>query len=391
MGKKGKRGRDWQGSVWKRSDQRWGAELPVQTPEGKKYRATTKRTEEEAVRWLNQMRYERDEGLLSAVDTKNPTVAAFLRRWLAGSVEGTVSRHTYYDYKNKVEKHIVPMLGSKKLKDLTHQDLQMLYRKKTQEGLSGRSVRYIHVTMSKALHEAEGVDLVRKNVARFATPPKLDTKEREPMTAQEIQTFLGAVRGHKDEALYLLAVTSGMRRGELFGLKWEDLDLEGRRYKVQRSLDTYYGPAEERAPKTKSGRRSGILLPEVVDSLRVHRQRQRHERLVSGPRWVDNDYLFPTGRGTPQRANNVLYRSLYPLCEAAGLRRLTFTDLRHSCATTLALLSVHPKTAQRIMGHSSIAVTMNVYTHALDEMQEDAADRVREFLFGGTEADSETL
>jgi len=379
----GKRGRDWQGSAWQRKDGRWGAELPVMTPEGKKYRATTKRTKEEAERWLNKMRYERDEDILLPSDAENITVAQYLRRWLTGSVEGTVARRTYRDYRDKVELHIVPVLGSRKLKSLTHQDLQNLYRRKIRDGLSARTVRYIHATLSKALHEAEAADLVRKNVARFAKPPPNDTQERDPMTVEEIRTFLGAIKGHKDEALYLLAVTTGMRRGELFGLKWdENLDLDAGRYKISHSLDTHKGAPDRKAPKTKTSKRSGILLPEVVSALRHYRQRQRHEKLRQGPRWQENGYVFPTSKGTPQRAENVLRRSLKPLCKQAGLRPLTFTDLRHSCATTLAYLEIHPRTAQRIMGHSSIDQTMNVYTHALDEMQEQAADRVREFLFG---------
>lgn len=242
-------------------------------------------------------------------------MATYLRRWLTGSVEGTVARHTYRDYRDKVENHIIPAIGKKKLKDLTYQDLQGLYRKKAKEGLT-RTVGYIHTTMSKALHEAEAADLVRKNVARFAKPPKIQAEERDPMTPDEIQAFLAAVRGHKDEALYLLAVTSGMRRGELFGLKWPDLDLEARRYKVSYSLDTLYGPPDRKDPKQRSSRRSGILLPEVATALRGQRQRQRHDRLRAGPRWEENDYVSrPTG-GRP-RGRTTFSRDLSNLCAPA--------------------------------------------------------------------------
>ncbi len=232
------------------------------------------------------------------------------------------------------------------------------------------------------MHQAEAWDLVRKNVARFAKPPKPAAEEREPMSPGEIRAFLAAVRGDRDEALYLLATTTGMRRGELFGLKWEDLDLDAGRYRVRRSLDTQYGPAAENDTKRRASRRPGILLPQVVASLRRHADLQRADRLKAGPRWSENGYVFPTNRGTPQRADNVLKRSLKPLCERHGLRRLTFTDLRHSVATFLALLDVHPKTAQRILGHGSVTTTLAVYTHALDEMHADAAGRLGEFLFG---------
>ncbi len=392
-GKKGRRGRarNWDGSYWQRPDGRWNSELPYLAPDGAKYYAqTTKRDEDEIKRWLNKKRYERDEGLLRPPEDRNLNVAMYLRRWLATSVEGTVSRHTLRDYRDMSENHIIiPAFGAKKLKGLARQDLQTLYRKMTADGYAAATVRHVHVVVGKALHEAEAEDLVRKNVARFVKPPRPDRIEREPMSPNEVKAFLRALQGHKDQALYLLAVTGGMRRGELFGLKWSDLDLEKRRYKVQRSLDYLYGPAQEKEPKRESSRRSGILLPEVVSALRQHKRRQLEHRLMAGPRWEENGYVFPTRRGTPQRADNMLKRSLKPLCAGASLRPLTFTDLRHSCATFLAFLGVHPKTAQKILGHSSIAVTMNVYTHALDEMQEDAARRYREFLFGGEDAEEE--
>lgn len=382
-GNKRKKNPSGQGGVSERRDGRYDAYLTVCDPDGtKRVDRVTKPTRLEALRWLNKRRHERDEGVILPRDAERITVAGYLRRWLSDSVEGTVSRHTYRDYRDKVGNHIIPALGRKKLKDLTHQDLQALYRKKTEEGLSARTVRYVHTTMGKALHEAEAADLVRKNVARFAKPPKPDAEEREPMAVEEIRAFLTAIRGHKDEALYLLAITTGMRRGELFGLRWPDVDLEKRRYKVSHSLDTLYGPPVLKDPKRGSGKRSGILLPEVVAALEAHRKRQLEDRLRAGPRWQENGYVFPTNRGTPQRADNVLKRSLKPLCVEAGLRPLTFTDLRHSCATTLALLGVHLRTAIKIMGHASEAMLLNVYTHVLDEMEEDAAERLRSFLFG---------
>lgn len=385
------RAKNWEGSYWQRSDERWNAELPYLGPDGTKYYAqTTKRDEEDIKRWLNKKRYERDEGLLRPSQDRNLTVAHYLRRWLVSSVESTVSRHTYRDYRDKVENHIIPAFGKKKLKDLVRQDLQALYRNMTAEGYAAATVRHVHVVIGKALHEAEAEDLVRKNVARFVKPPRPDREEREPMSPEEIKVFLQALDGHKDQALYLLALTGGMRRGELFGLKWSDLDLQNRRYKVQRSLDYLYGPAQEKEPKRESSRRSGILLPEVVSALREHKKRQLENHMIAGPRWQENGYVFPTRRGTPQRPDNVLRRSLKPLCVAANLRPLTFTDLRHSCATFLAFLGVHPKTTQKILGHSSIAVTMNVYTHALDEMHEDAARRYRKFLFGAHDDQEDT-
>lgn len=320
-----------------------------------------------------------------ALEAQTLTVGPYLDRWLRDSVEGTVSRHTYRDYQDKVKLHLKPSLGRIRLRDLTTLHLQSLYRQKIEDGLSSRSVRYIHVTIRKALEQAEAWDLVRKNVARFAKPPKAEHSERRYLTPEQAKRFLEAITGHRDEALYLVAVTTGLRRGELLGLKWTDLDLNERVLRVERSLDTYYGPATENAPKRKSSRRPASLFPEVVEALKAHRIRQLRDKLRAGPRWKEHGYVFPTSVGTGNRGDNVLKRSLKPLVAANDLPPITFHELRHSCATFLALLGVHPRTAQRILGHGSIATTLEAYTHVLDEMHQDASDKLRELFFGEVE------
>ncbi len=141
---------------------------------------------------------------------------------------------------------------------------------------------YVHTTIRKALAQAEAWDLVRKNVARFAKPPKEDHSEPDAMTVEEAQAFLRAIAGDRLEALYLLAVTTGLRRGELLGLKWADLNLDRGYLRVERSLDTLYGPPAENDPKRASSRRPAVLLPPVVASLKAHRTRQAAEKLAAG-------------------------------------------------------------------------------------------------------------
>lgn len=363
-------------------DGRADAELKIREWDGSERRIRKRLpSKKEAERWLVKVRYEQERQMLPSAESEKLTVADYLTQWLK-SIEGTVARHTFGDYADKVRLHIVPSLGRLRLRDLTRDHLQKLYRKKTAEGLSPRSVRYIHATMSKALHDAEGADLVRKNVARFARPPKYEHTERPIMSVAEAMLFLEAIRGHRHEALYLLAVTTGLRRGEMLGLRWEDLDLDAGTLRVSRSLDTYYGPARENAPKRQASRRAAKLPDPVADALRRHGrlQKSRAERL--GPLWQESGYVFTTTKGTPERGDNLLSRSLKPLMREAGLPEHNFQALRRSNATFLVLLGIHPRTAMRWLGHSDVATTMRIYQQAPDELQEQAAELMSGLLFG---------
>ncbi len=173
-----------------------------------------------------------------------------------------------------------------------------------------------------------------------------------------------------------------MRRGEILGLKWPDLDLERGSLRVLRSLSTDHGPPLEVPPKSEASKRPIKLLPEVIAALKAHRQRQRHEKLEAGPRWKDNNYVFPTLVGTGMSGNNLRNRSLRPLLDKAGLPRLTFHELRHTFATLELEIGERPKVVQEILGHSSIVQTMNTYSHVMPSMRDEAAERFRGHLFG---------
>lgn len=341
-------------------------------------------SKEAADRYILKLRHEEAEGILLAEDADRLTVGAYLKAWLEDSVRGTVARHTYRDYQDKVRLHIAPALGKKRLADLTTQDLNRFYRAKLKT-LSASHVRYLHTTMRKALHEAEGADLVRKNVARWAKPPKVEHTEKSVMSVEEAGKFLEAIRGDRLEALYLLAVTTGLRRGELLGLKWEDLDLDKGTLKVSRSLDTYYGPAQENAPKRAASRRPAVLPEPVVAALKKRKVQQHEEKLKAGKAWTNSGYVFATRIGSPERGDNVLARGLKPMMKRAGLPAHNFQTLRRSNATFLVMLGVNPRVAMRCLGHSDVATTMRYYQQAPDELQEKAAKLMGELLFPQSE------
>jgi hypothetical protein len=182
-------------SVLKDGSGRADAELKVGEWDGTETRHRKRLPSKEAAeRWLVRVRYEHERNTLPTKEAQNLTLGEYLERWLRDSVEGTVSRHTFRDYTDKVRLHIVPVIGRVRLRDLTRDHLQKLYRRKLGEGLSPRSVRYIHSTMSKALHDAEGADLVAKNVARFAKPPKDEHLEKPVMSVADAMHFLEVIR-----------------------------------------------------------------------------------------------------------------------------------------------------------------------------------------------------
>jgi integrase len=270
------------GSVSERPDGKADAEFKFREWDGTLMRCRKRLPSKEAAeRWLVRVRYEHERQMLPSAEAERLTLGDYLVSWLS-DIEGTVSRHTLRDYADKVRLHIAPALGNTRLRELTTGHLQKLYRRKLSEGLSPRSVRYIHVTLSKALHDAAGRDLVRKNVAKFAKPPKDEHSEKPVISVADAVLFLEAIRGDRFEALYLLAVTTGLRRGELLGLKWVDVDLDAGTLKVSRSLDSLYGPHQEVAPKRQASRGDGLNVLSTRQTPQPSADRQ-HSSRSSGP------------------------------------------------------------------------------------------------------------
>ena len=184
--------------------------------------------------------------------------------------------------------------------------------------------------------------------------------------------MLEAASGNRFEALYVVAIHTGLRRGELLGLRWTDVDLDAGTLQVRRSLDV---DGTFKTPKNRAARRTLKLTPRALDALKAHKVRQNAERLHTGSRWQDHGLVFPNAVGKPMNAGNLYRREFQPLLRRAGLANegSTIHSLRHTFATTLAEKGVHPSTAQKMLGHSDIRMTLAIYTHATDGMQDAAA------------------
>ncbi|MDP2727158.1 MAG: site-specific integrase [Dehalococcoidia bacterium] len=369
----GKRGQN-EGSIGRTTDGRWMARLTL--PGGKR-KALYGKTRNEVAKKLTEALRDKDRGLPSV--PQKQTVARFLGDWLEAT-RPTIKGTTFTRYEEYARLHIAPTLGALKLAALTPQHLQKLYAQKLVEGLSPMSVRHLHAILHRALGQALRWGLVATNVTEAVDPPRKERVELRTLSPEEARRFLEAAEGDRFEALYVLALTTGLRQGEMLGLRWKDLDLEGGRLQVVATLQRTAKGLVMSEPKTSRSRRQVILTDMAREALRQHRIAQVEERLKAGPLWEDNDLVFPNEMGKPMDAGNILRRSFCPLLEKAGLPHIRFHDLRHSAATLLLSQGINPKVIQEMLGHSSITLTLDVYSHLLPTMQREAVDAMDAIL-----------
>ena len=310
-------------------------------------------------------------------DDDNMSVGEYLEVWLKGSVYGSVRRSTYDRDTNLVTNHINPILGGLKLKKLNSAHVQSFYRDRLDAGLSASTVHKMHDILRRSLAQAVKWHLVPRNVADVVKPPRPVPKEMVAHSANETRRLLEAAGGDRLEALYILAVHTGMRQGEMLALRWQDVDVENTVVSVRRTLTRSGGRVVFGEPKTKKSRRSIRLTPQAVEALRSHLDRQLRDIEILGDRYQDQGLVFTTDTGAPINPSNLRQRSFAPLLKRAGLPHMRFHDLRHTCAPLLLSRGVHPKFVQELLGHATIAITLDTYSHMMSSMG-DATPRAME-------------
>jgi integrase len=379
-----------EGAVFQRPDGRWEARLELGWQDGKRQRKFVYgRTKKEALTKLREAQRQAAEGTL--VVSERTTVEEFLTSWLE-AVRPTLRASTWRRYEQYVRVHAVPVIGRVKLSKLTPQHLHRLYTNRLAAGASAQTVVHLHRTLHRALNQALRWGLVGRNVAALVDPPRVERPEYVALSPFEARRLMQVAKGDRLEALYVLALMTGLRRGELLGLRWSDVDLDGRRLVVRRSLQVNdEGRWVLGAPKTKRSRRPVLLTGTAVQALRGHRDRQDAEREKAGELWHERELVFTNTVGNPLGEKELLHRSFYPLLERAKLPKVRFHDLRHSTATLLLGEGVHPKIVSELLGHSQIGITLDTYSHVTLSMQQEAAD-VLERLIGsqdGSQAPAE--
>jgi integrase len=367
-----------EGSITKRKDGRWMALYTVHTSEGPKRKHIYGKTRKEVADKLAKMLSDRVEGIV--YDDENMTVGEYFDVWLKGSVRGSVRQSTYDRDASLVNNHLRPALGGIRLKKLSAANVQGFYRDRLDHGLSPSTVHKMHAILHKALSQALKWHMVPRNVTEAVRPPRPAHKEMRPLTSEEARRLLQAARGNGLEALYVLAVTTGMRQGELLALKWQDVDLGNATLSVRRTLTRSGGRYTLGEPKTKKSRRSIRLTPRAVEALESHLDRQLREMGILGDRYEDRGLLFTTSTGGLINPSNLRQRNFARLLTEAGLPHIRFHDLRHTCATLLLTQGTHPKYVQDLLGHATIAITLDTYSHIMPDMGDQTARAMQDAL-----------
>ncbi|MGI8927232.1 MAG: tyrosine-type recombinase/integrase [Tepidiformaceae bacterium] len=332
----------------------------------------TARTRKEAKDKLAQFEEQKRAGF-EWLDSKQ-TVAQFLTRWLNDDAKQSVRPSTFASYESNVRTRIVPALGQMALSSLTGQHIEALLGvlRERRPPLSPASLVRTHAVLHRALEKAVRWKLIPRNPADDVTRPRIPKAEMKTLAPTEVTVLIETARSSVMRALYAVAATSGLRRGELLGLRWADLDVDQGYLSVTRTLQKPKGGGFEfLEPKTHRGRRRVRLASLALRELKSHRASQVEARLLAGPLWRDHDLVFASSVGTPLEpawVSRTFGADLY----RAGLPRVRLHDLRHTAATTLLAQQVHPKVVQEMLGHANIAVTLDTYSHVTPDMQEAA-------------------
>lgn len=312
------------------------------------------------------------------------TVDEYLDKWFEVSAKPRLKHRTYEDYIEYMKRYIRPTIGKKQLSKIKPLDIQAVYSGMLEKGLSPRTVRYAHAILSSALKQAVKWQILAINLASMADLPQNHRKEMKALSPEEAQRFLSAAKDDRWYVIFSLAITTGMRPEEYLGLQWKDIDFSKATATVQRALvwNRNGGGWSLQEPKTSKSRRTIPLPTSVLNELKIHRKGQLEERLSLGQAYQNNDFVFATEIGTPILTSNLTRRHYKPILKKAELsEKIRLYDLRHSCATLLLSAGISPKVIAERLGHSTIVLTLDTYSHVLPSMQEDATNELEQLLF----------
>ena len=378
--KQGRKRGQGEGSIYKRKDGLWVGAVNLGYQDGKlKRKVFYGKTRSEVSEKLTAALRDVQQGI--PVVTERQTLKDFLTRWLEDCVKPSVRPSTYVSYEQQVRVHISPQLGQIQLSKLTPQHIQKYTNERLKKGLSGKTVKYHLSLLKMALGQALKWNLVARNVAMLVDPPRVEKFEVQPITPKQAKIFLKAIEGDRMEALFTVALSLGLRRGEALGLRWQDIDFDARTLRVNQSLQRLNGKLVLSELKTKSSRRILDIPNSLMNKLKEHRTRQLEEKMRLGSMWQETGLVFTSSIGTPIDPRHVK-RRLDPLLKNAELPHFRVHDLRHFCASLLLAQGVPLKVVSDILGHSQISITADLYTHVLPSMRKEAIDLMDSILAG---------
>lgn len=402
-----KRRANGEGTITKRADGRYQAAAYVYRPDGTRTRKFVYgKTRDEVADKLTEMQEKTRQGIPAASSTM--AFGDYLTYWLAAIAPERLKPSTLNSYEGLTRLYIRPALGKKKLNRLTPADVRRFLTEFKTSCLcclrgadkerpedkrsccavgrcckrlpSARTVQYIHAVLRSALQQAMREELIARNVARIVETPTVTPKEVRPLNTTEARLLLKAAQPHRLYALWLLLVSTGLRRGEALALTWSDVDLTNGQLRVRRNVQRIRRELLFGTPKTMRSVRTVPLPRHCVRALRKHREQQEQERKVAGKKWQPTPgqpdgliFTTVTGRVTDPRSLN---RMLTILCRDAHVPRVRVHDLRHTCASLLLAQGVDARTIMEMLGHSTITMTLDTYAHVMDTTLRSAAERM---------------
>jgi integrase len=367
------------GSIYKRADGRWCAVIDLTVEGGPRRRLVRyAETAAEADRVLRDELRKVEAGIRTT--GRQATVGDFLSRWLLSiRPPHGVRPSTFRRYSELVNVHLIPGLGRLRLSALQPTDVDAFLAGKLDSGPAPRTVHHMRAVLRAALSQAVRDGLIVRNPGGLSRPVRVEHHEMTVLSPEQARTFLDAVRGDRLAALYSVALTVGLRQGEALGLRWQDADLDAGTLRVEHGLQRIGGRLQLVPTKSARSRRTVVLPAMVTDALRAHRARQLEERLLAGGRWHDDGYVFASTIGTPVDAPE-LRRAFAAILRRADLPAIRFHDLRHSAASLMLAQGVPMRVVMETLGHSSITLTANTYSHVLPALQRQAAEAMDRLL-----------
>lgn len=383
------------GTIRQRSNGSWEARYTIGRDAGtgkQIQKSVYGKTQAEVRKKLSQITAALDEGVYT--EPTKLTVSAWLDIWVKDFL-GSVKDTTVRSYKDNIRLHIKPAIGAISIQSLNAHTIQGFYNglatgkeangksQNSKKGLSAKSIKNIHGILHRALKQAVLLGYIKSNPSEACTLPKVIKKEMKILTEDEIPTFLNALKDHKNGDMFLIYLLTGMRRGELLGLAWKNVDFENETILIQKQMQRErVAGGKLRLVTLKNGKQRRIApATTVFKTLKKHRAKQNEKRLLTGAMWNDNGLVFCNDVGNPLDADAV-YQSFKRMLAKNNLSNIRLHDLRHTTATLMIQNGDSIKNVQETLGHHTAAFTLDVYGHVTEKMQKESAERMEGFLKG---------
>lgn len=375
------------GQIIKRGEDTWLVRIFTgRDAKGKRsyFNKTIRGTKKDAQKWLTAALRDKDLGVF--VEPATMALDEYLNKWLESVAKHRVRERTFEGYEWLLEKYVRPTLGGKRLCDVQAMNIQSLYNNLSEEKkLSAKTVRLVHQVLSSALVQAVKWKLIVQNPCALCELPRRQKKEMPCLTAEQVKAFLEKAKSDRWYAAFLMAVETGMRPEEYLGLSWADIDFKRGCVTVKRALvwRKKGGGWKFDEPKTPKSRRSIPLGAATLAALKQHRREQAEQILKLGAAYQKYDLVFASELGTPVHWHNFRNRHFKKILESAKLpTTFRLYDLRHTCATLLLMAGVNPKIVSERLGHASVVLTLDTYSHVLPNMQQSATEKLERLLHG---------